>query len=554
MSPNNNNQHNGVHHHVVQQEEAAGQDAAEQLRAVKKKEQEDAVDDTDDTTEEEEVVEGDDEDVTSEDEELQRKVQTFLEENVVGADPDKPKLQSWQENYLYLAPSKHGTGWGVYAAKPFNKGDIVEVAPLFLRFAEEEPVLKETILDHYHYEYWKWNGYGHDAHTVLSFGFSLLYNHGEKPNIKYDKWGEEPTIDDPSSSVAVGYYAKRNIKVGEELLCTYGGQSWFEQRGMIMVDPTSKDGKPIEGKKKKEKHDATTTAANLPLTLDDDDSSCSDDDEDDIHPHHSSRQPSEPAIPLDDEEWKELYTSKIYTGHGKKKLKQVMKSITQAKSERKYNMKPYYKTRAAPFNAGYRNARAKVNIKAEGITLEIVPALIISKKAVKKTLLEPIVLQWKDIEPCSLDPSIHSIDTLKVLYKRDSTCWLPQYEDKGIEHTCIIPLAGSLALIERTTSDNPDDYNCRLEGIVADEHNENAFTLRIVSTKPIQVGEQLVLKMANISASKKRHNFIWMELLETGQPTPTTTETKQTDSGNLIVLKEEEKVLDIDVDEIVNNK
>ena len=588
MSPNNTNQLNGMMHRHHQHQQPTDDDVDidsqqqnhESVTVVKEERKHSRKkkhivnggdeDDTDETTTEE----GEVDELTQE---MERKAQELLQEMGVEGknggsqevDDDEDRLPTWQDNFLFLAPSQHGTGWGVYAARDFQKGDIIEVAPLFLRFGEEDRVLKETILDHYHYEYWKWNGYGHDANTVLSFGYSLFYNHGDKPNIKYAKWGEEPTIEDPSSSVCVGYYAKRNIKIGEELLCTYGGESWFTQRGMIMVDPTSKDGRRNESeiKKKNDKENGSkknkkTLVPSSQILNDDSESSTSyseeeDDDADADDPQHhgqSSSSTTTPkcAIPLDDEEWKELYTSKIYTGHGKKKFKEVMKSITEAKSERKYNVKPYYKTRVAPFNAGYRNARAKVSIAKEGITMEIVPALIISKKIVRKTLLEPIVLQWKDIEPSSFDPSFHSLETLRVLYKRESTCWLPQYEDKGIENTCIVPLAGSLALMERTTSDDPNDYNCRLEDIKLDEFNENAFCVRIVSTRPIKVGEQLILKMSNISASKKRHNLIWMELLETGQPVPTKTTTETTDSGNhVVVVQEEEEVLDIDIDEVV---
>jgi hypothetical protein len=73
-------------------------------------------------------------------------------------------------------------------------------------------------------------------------------------------------------------------------------------------------------------------------------------------------------------------------------------------------------------------------------------------------------------------------------------------------------------MLGRTTSKDPNDYNCRLDRITSDHWNENAFTIRIVSTKPIQVGERLVLKMAGISASQRTLNALWKQLVHTGQP------------------------------------
>jgi uncharacterized protein len=434
------------------------------------------------------------------------------------------ELKSWQENWLYLAPSKHGTGWGVFAAKSFDKGDIIEVAPLFLRFAEEEPLMKESILDNYHYEYWKWDGYGHVAHTVLSFGYTLFYNHGEEQNIKYFKWGDDPTLHNPEFVAAVGYYAKRDIAVGEELLCTYGGSSWFEQRELYMVDPTVTNNNH---------NDTTNIRTTTSLPNDNDNERWG---EENTNPNENGAAQQQQQLWVEDEEWRELYTSKIYSGFGKTNFKALLQSLFDDKSKRKYDMKSYYKTRVAPFEAGYRNSRAKVTIDREGTLLEIAPALIVAKEIVCNTLLEPIALFWNDLDPSSLDEEgSYFAESLRILYKNNATQWLPRYKKlRRDEATALLPLGGSLALLDRTTSDNPNDYNCRLEGIMPDRSNEHAFTIRIVSTKSIEMGERLVLKMGGISSSIKTRQNLWVELVETGQPLPPNSKDRDVNGHNYV--------------------
>ena len=39
---------------------------------------------------------------------------------------------------LYFARSSHGEGWGVFASRNFAKGEIVEMAPMFLRFPDPD--------------------------------------------------------------------------------------------------------------------------------------------------------------------------------------------------------------------------------------------------------------------------------------------------------------------------------------------------------------------------------------------------------------------------------
>jgi hypothetical protein len=144
------------------------------------------------------------------------------------------------------------------------------------------------------------------------------------------------------------------------------------------------------------------------------------------------------------------------------------------------------------------------------------------KQMIIDTLLEPLVVFWNDLEPSSLVLEVENDnfpETVQVLYKGSETDWSRQYvELNRVEETVLLPLGGGLSMLERTTSEDPNDYNCRLEGITPNRWNDHAFTIRIVSTKPIAAGERLVLKMAGISSSPEMRHALWQQLVATDQP------------------------------------
>jgi hypothetical protein len=388
--------------------------------------------------------------------------------NVAATELDEEKdrnvLEAWQQTYLYLAPTSNGKGWGVFAAKPFRKGDVVEVAPMWVGFESHEAVLGETIFEDYHIERWEWDGSDHQSKAAYTLGPSHMFNSGpeEQQNVQLEQFGDE-------DYVGFGLSATRDIAVGEELLGNYGSE-WFTKRGMypVLVDDTEND---------------TTMKAATPLLIDD--------------------------------EWRDLYTSKIYTGCGR----QNCPALTTTD---RFDMDSFIETRLSPLEAGYRNARAKVSIDEAGTLLEIAPAHVMDKETILNTLLEPLVVFWNDIEPSSLMLQAENDnfpETVQVLYKDSETDWSRQYmELKRVEESVLLPLGGGLSMLERTTSEDPDDYNCRLEGITPDRWNDHAFTIRVVSTKPIAVGERLVLKMAGISSSPETRHALWQQLVATDQP------------------------------------
>jgi hypothetical protein len=397
----------------------------------------------------------------------------------------------WHETYWYMAPSKtHGTGWSVFAAKDFSKGDIIDVAPLFVNLEDhgQAPLVTETILSHYHSQRWV----GEDFHSVLLFGLSAFINDGEglEQNVKLTQLGE---VED---GYAFGHYALRDIKAGEELLSSSGGDgsgttaAWFKEQRQLVADD--------------------------------------EDDED-----HS------------------FFYSKIYAGYGIEHCQALHNSVLDDEEDKEYDMQWFIDNRVAPDESGYRNAMAKVDIDEEGTILEIVPALYVEKAMILDTVLEPLVLFWSDLEDSSIslvpmDLKDRPLDnealneelwvsslpeTVQVLvYQNDEAAALegssteePRLlEVNRFQDTVLLPLGGTLALLERTTSFDPEDYNCRLEAIAPDRWNSQAVTIRIVSTKPIEAGERLILSMAGESSSEKSRIDLYDELVATGQPlTPT---------------------------------
>ena len=107
-------------------------------------------------------------------------------------------------------------GRGVFAARPFAKGEAVEVCPTVeLPGSEANGTLADYVFD---------SGRG-DSSVVLLLGYGMLYNHSYDPNLDYEQEG----------TAAVAFVATRDIAPGEELTITYG-EEWWVARGIEPVD------------------------------------------------------------------------------------------------------------------------------------------------------------------------------------------------------------------------------------------------------------------------------------------------------------------------------
>ena len=114
-------------------------------------------------------------------------------------------------------------GRGVFAARPFRQGEMIEVCPVIALSVADAVKLDDTHLYNY---YFGWGPEGKAA--AIALGFGSLYNHADDPNAVYVK--------DQASGTIV-FSALRDIAAGEEIFVKYNypatgqdGHLWFDIR------------------------------------------------------------------------------------------------------------------------------------------------------------------------------------------------------------------------------------------------------------------------------------------------------------------------------------
>lgn len=117
---------------------------------------------------------------------------------------------------------KHSSkkGRGVFANKPFKKGELVERCELIILPAKDIRLIDKTFLYNYYF------GWGRKQKAAaLALGNGSLYNHSYAPNARYVKNFDQKII---------RFIAIRDIEKGEEIFVNYTGKSdgkekvWFE--------------------------------------------------------------------------------------------------------------------------------------------------------------------------------------------------------------------------------------------------------------------------------------------------------------------------------------
>jgi hypothetical protein len=98
-----------------------------------------------------------------------------------------------------------GKGRGVFAMRPFRRGDLVERAPVLVVPEDEHPHIVATVLNSYVF------GWG-DGGVAVCLGFGSIYNHSWDPSVEYQKHLEGSYID---------FVALRDVAPGEELFVNY---------------------------------------------------------------------------------------------------------------------------------------------------------------------------------------------------------------------------------------------------------------------------------------------------------------------------------------------
>jgi SET domain-containing protein len=101
-------------------------------------------------------------------------------------------------------PSK---GRGVVAQSGFTAGQTIERCPVIVIPASEAPLIRDTRLAHYYFEW------GDDCkQAAIALGYGSLYNHSYSPNARYGFREAEECLE---------FIALRDIQTGEEVTINY---------------------------------------------------------------------------------------------------------------------------------------------------------------------------------------------------------------------------------------------------------------------------------------------------------------------------------------------
>ncbi|MFN6572759.1 SET domain-containing protein [Dendronalium sp. ChiSLP03b] len=109
-------------------------------------------------------------------------------------------------------------GRGVFAQKPFLKGELIERTPVVVIPAEQVKLIDQTVLGNYYYD-WE------DNAAAIALGLSSLINHSYNPNSYYVKKFSDRKLE---------LIAYQDIEVGEEITANYNGSPndkspiWFD--------------------------------------------------------------------------------------------------------------------------------------------------------------------------------------------------------------------------------------------------------------------------------------------------------------------------------------
>jgi hypothetical protein len=110
-------------------------------------------------------------------------------------------------------------GRGVFAARRFEPGELIEECPVLPVPGDQAPLLDETDLYGFTFE-WK------DG-VAVALGYGSLYNHSWNPNARYDQDYERGLVI---------YSALTIIRPGGEITVNYSGEPegridlWFDSR------------------------------------------------------------------------------------------------------------------------------------------------------------------------------------------------------------------------------------------------------------------------------------------------------------------------------------
>jgi SET domain-containing protein len=123
-----------------------------------------------------------------------------------------------RKNIIVRSVAKKGRG--VFAARNFNPGQVIENCPVLIFTPKERKHLEKTLLNYYIYPWRSTRG------ASLILGYGSIYNHSYSPNAD---WKQN------FKTNSMVYRAIKPIKKGEEITVNYNSEpddqtpiDWFE--------------------------------------------------------------------------------------------------------------------------------------------------------------------------------------------------------------------------------------------------------------------------------------------------------------------------------------
>lgn len=132
---------------------------------------------------------------------------------------------------VYVKNTGTPKGRGVFAARPFGVGEVVEECPVVLFKKPFEVLHKELKTIVFHWELPE----GSAATQALALGYGSLYNHANPSNLRYEM---------DRASLILRLIAVRDINPDEELTINYNADDggavsdkdwWFEEKGIKLI-------------------------------------------------------------------------------------------------------------------------------------------------------------------------------------------------------------------------------------------------------------------------------------------------------------------------------
>ena len=106
---------------------------------------------------------------------------------------------------MYYLGKDKVKGRGLYAAHDLKKDQILMECPILKFGKNDTDLILRTKLDNYAFTY-------DSEHTCILFGYGMMMNHSDTPNVKYRLSNEDLFV----------FTLSKNVKKGEELCIDYG--------------------------------------------------------------------------------------------------------------------------------------------------------------------------------------------------------------------------------------------------------------------------------------------------------------------------------------------